>query len=194
MATDTNETPQDTATSETERQPQKTRRARPPKRNFQVVDSGIIEKVIQINRVAKVVKGGKRFHFSALVVTGTGQGEVGYALGKANEVSDAIKKALQQSKRSHFKIKMDGTTIPHDVFGKYGAAKVLLRRGAPGTGIIAGGAVRALCECSGIKDILTKSLGSDNAINVLKAAIQGFQSLMLRDELLEQKNEERQAS
>lgn len=194
MATDINETQKDTTTQESEKQPQKSRRARPPKRTFQAVDSGFIEKVIQINRVAKVVKGGKRFHFSALVVTGNGQGEVGYALGKANEVSDAIKKALQQSKRNHFKLKMDGTTIPHDVVGKYGAAKVLLRRGAPGTGIIAGGAVRAICECSGIKDILTKSLGSDNAINVLKAAIQGFQSLMLKDEIIEQKNEERPIS
>jgi len=188
------ETQPDVVVTEAEHQPQRTRRPKPPKRGFMAVDSGFIEKVIQINRVAKVVKGGKRFHFSALVVTGNGQGEVGYALGKANEVSDAIRKALQQSKRSHFKIKMDGTTIPHDVLGKYGAAKVLLRRGAPGTGIIAGGAVRAICECSGIKDILTKSLGSDNAINVLKATIVGFHSLMNKDELAEQKNEERQVS
>ena len=185
---------QEVIVPEAGQKPQRAPRVKVSKRGFTAVDTGFIEKVIQINRVAKVVKGGKRFHFSALVVTGNGQGEVGYALGKANEVSDAIRKALQQSKRSHFRITMDGTTIPHDVFGKYGAAKVLLRRGAPGTGIIAGGAVRALCECSGIKDILTKSLGSDNAINVLKAAIEGFKSLVDKDKLAEQKREGQPAS
>lgn len=157
--------------------------ARRDSRNFrgqQQSDSGLIEKVIQINRVAKVVKGGKRFHFSALVMIGNAKGEIGYALGKANEVADAIRKGLVQAKKNLIRIPMKGTTIPHDVIGHYGAAKVILRHGVPGTGIIAGGAVRALCECAGIKDILAKSLGSDNAINVLKAALDGFSKLIVR--------------
>ncbi len=145
-------------------------------------ESGVFEKVIQINRVAKVVKGGKRFHFSALVIVGNGQGEIGYALGKANEVADAIRKGLVQARKNLIRIPLQGATIPHDVVGHYGAAKVILRRGVPGTGIIAGGAVRALCECSGIKDILAKSLGSDNAINVLKAALDGFSKLIQKND------------
>ncbi|MFH0839765.1 MAG: 30S ribosomal protein S5 [Candidatus Omnitrophota bacterium] len=137
----------------------------------------IIERVISINRVAKVVKGGRRFSFSALVAVGDGKGHAGYGFGKANEVSEAIKKALNHGKKNFITVPLRNTTIPHEIIGKYKAARVLLKPAGPGTGVIAGSAVRAICDSAGIKDILTKSLKSDNALNVVKAAIDGFSRL-----------------
>lgn len=150
-----------------------------------------IEKVVTINRVAKVTKGGKKLSFSALVVVGDMQGRVGFGQGKAGEVADAIRKALNRAKKQLIKVPLSGTTIPHEVIAKFGAAKVLLMPASEGTGVIASGPIRAICEACGIKDILTKSLNSNNPINVVKATIKALGMLKPEEESLisEEKNE-----
>src|SRR5438093_12388010 len=141
------------------------------------------ERVVAINRVAKVVKGGRRFSFTALVVVGDGAGRVGVGYGKAKEVPAAIQKGVEEAKRSMFVVPLMNTTIPHEVIGQDGAGVVMLKPAAPGTGVIAGGPVRAVVEAAGIKDILSKSLGSDNAINIVHAAMAGLRGLRRPEEI-----------
>lgn len=146
-------------------------------------ESEFIEHVVKIYRVAKVVKGGRRFAFSAIVVVGDGKGRVGAALGKASEVPDAIRKAIERAKKDMIRVPIVNTTIPHDVIGKSDAARVLMRPASLGTGVIAGGAVRAVVEAAGYQNILTKSLGSNSQTNVVWAALEGLKELKTVDEI-----------